>query len=84
MQISAKHINTAHPNNIDLDCEHGLRVALKSFDTIDHESCVYTYFNYAQLYSTRLLVHYQIAQLRHLIIRPRGVQNGSLYKSAGQ
>ena len=61
------------PNKMNAECRRGLQVALKSFDTIDYGSYLHIDYSYARLYSTRLLVQFQIAQLRHRTIRLRYV-----------
>ena len=70
------------PRKMNVEYEKGVQYALRSYDTVDYGSYVHLNYRYVRLYSTRPLVQYQVAQLRHRTIHPRQVRNHEKAKSS--
>ena len=67
---------------MNIGCEKGVQYALRSFNTVNYGSYLHLNYRYLRLYSTRLLLHYQPAQLRHHTVCIRQVRNHEKRKSS--
>ena len=71
MRSCARFVTATRLGKMNAECEVRLRTALRSFDMIDYGSHLHLSYRYVRLYSARLQVQYEHAQVRPRTLRPR-------------